>query len=143
MSPNAIISFFIAMFVQSIPGAVGTGMITMIMYVILTLFVVGLMVGKTPEFLSMKISPRSEKPIILVGIEYCEGERSLLSTGEIITVLVVGLISILMVKVDPQSDKQGFRAGYHDGLDSVFRQNKYTLSSQHKIGHPRIRTIYG
>src|SRR6476660_4589060 len=61
MSPNAIISFVIAMFVQSIPGAVGTGMMSMLMYVILTLFVVGLMVGKTPEFMSMKISPRDIK----------------------------------------------------------------------------------
>lgn len=91
----------------------------------------------------MNMNIISEKPIILVGIEYCEGERSLLSTGEIITVLVVVLISIQMVKVNPQSYKQGFRAGYHDGLDSVFRQIKYTLMSQHKIGHPGIRTIYG
>jgi len=49
------------MFVQGIPGAVGTVMMTMIIYVILTLFIVGLMVGKTPEFMSMKISPRDIK----------------------------------------------------------------------------------
>jgi len=61
MSPNAIISFFLAMFVQAIPGAVGTGMITMIVYVLLTLFIVGLMVGKSPEFMSMKISPKDIK----------------------------------------------------------------------------------
>lgn len=58
MSPNAVIALFLGMFVQAIPGAVGTGMMTMIVYVILTLFIVGLMVGKTPEFMSMKISPR-------------------------------------------------------------------------------------
>lgn len=61
MSPNAVISFFLAMFVQAIPGAVGTGMITMIVYVLLTLFIVGLMVGKTPEFMSMKIGPKDIK----------------------------------------------------------------------------------
>jgi K+-transporting ATPase ATPase A chain len=66
MSPNAITSFLIAMFVQSIPGAVGTGMMTMIIYVILTLFVVGLMVGKTPEFMSMKISPRDIKLAVFI-----------------------------------------------------------------------------
>ena len=66
MSPNAIASFLIAMFVQSIPGAVGTGMMTMIIYVILTLFVVGLMVGKTPEFMSMKISPRDIKLAVFI-----------------------------------------------------------------------------
>lgn len=61
MSPNAVIALFLGMFVQAIPGAVGTGMMTMIVYVILTLFIVGLMVGKTPEFMSMKISPRDIK----------------------------------------------------------------------------------
>ena len=61
MSPNAVIALFLGMFVQAIPGAVGTGMMTMIIYVILTLFIVGLMVGKTPEFMSMKISPRDVK----------------------------------------------------------------------------------
>ncbi|MGC1132496.1 MAG: potassium-transporting ATPase subunit KdpA [Nitrososphaeraceae archaeon] len=61
MSPNAVIALFLGMFVQGIPGAVGTGMMTMIIYVILTLFIVGLMVGKTPEFMSMKISPRDIK----------------------------------------------------------------------------------
>ena len=61
MSPNAVIAMFLGMFVQAIPGAVGTGMMTMIIYVILTLFIVGLMVGKTPEFMSMKISPRDIK----------------------------------------------------------------------------------
>jgi potassium-transporting ATPase potassium-binding subunit len=58
MSSNAVISFLLAMFVQSIPGADGTGFIYTIIYVIITLFIVGLMVGKTPEFMNMKISPR-------------------------------------------------------------------------------------
>jgi K+-transporting ATPase ATPase A chain len=58
MSPNAVISLLLAMFVQSIPGADGTGIIYTIIYVIITLFIVGLMVGKTPEFMNMKISPR-------------------------------------------------------------------------------------
>ena len=61
MSPHAIISFLVAMFVQAIPGGAGIGMIYMLVYVILTLFIVGLMVGKTPEFMSMKISPRDVK----------------------------------------------------------------------------------
>lgn len=61
MSPNPVISFLLAMFVQSIPGADGTGIIYMIVYVVLTLFIVGLMVGKTPEFMNMKISPRDIK----------------------------------------------------------------------------------
>ena len=66
LSLNTVISLFLGMFVQAIPGAVGTGMMTMIMYVILTLFIVGLMVGKTPEFMSMKISPRDVKLAALI-----------------------------------------------------------------------------
>jgi len=66
MSSNSITAFFLAMFVQAIPGAVGTGMMTMIVYVLLTLFIVGLMVGKTPEFMSMKISPRDIKLAMLI-----------------------------------------------------------------------------
>jgi potassium-transporting ATPase potassium-binding subunit len=58
MSSNPVISFLLGMFVQSIPGADGTGFIYTIIYVVLTLFIVGLMVGKTPEFMNMKISPR-------------------------------------------------------------------------------------
>ncbi|HXT83087.1 MAG TPA: potassium-transporting ATPase subunit KdpA, partial [Verrucomicrobiae bacterium] len=66
MSPHAVISFFLAMFVQAIPGAVGAGMMTMIIYILLTLFIVGLMVGKTPEFMSMKISPSDIKLAVLI-----------------------------------------------------------------------------
>ena len=58
LSPNAIIGGYLGMFIQAIRGADGTGMMTMIIFVILTLFLVGLMVGKTPEFMSMKINPR-------------------------------------------------------------------------------------
>jgi K+-transporting ATPase ATPase A chain len=54
------------MFVQAIPGAAGTGMMTMIIYVILTLFIVGLMVGKTPEFMSMKISSKDVKLAVFI-----------------------------------------------------------------------------
>jgi potassium-transporting ATPase potassium-binding subunit len=58
MSPNPVISFLLGMFIQSIPGADGTGFIYLIIYVIITLFIVGLMVGKTPEFMNMKIDPK-------------------------------------------------------------------------------------
>ena len=66
MSSNAVISFFLGMFVQAIPGADGTGMMNMIVYIIATLFIVGLMVGKTPEFMSMKISSRDIKLVVFI-----------------------------------------------------------------------------
>lgn len=66
MSSNATIALFLAMFVQAIPGADGTGMMYMLVYVIATLFIVGLMVGKTPEFMSMKISSRDIKIVVFI-----------------------------------------------------------------------------
>ncbi|HEY7734166.1 MAG TPA: potassium-transporting ATPase subunit KdpA [Nitrososphaera sp.] len=66
MSPNAVISLLLGMFIQAVPGADGTGMMTMIVYVILTLFIVGLMVGKTPEYMSMKISPKDIKLAVFI-----------------------------------------------------------------------------
>jgi K+-transporting ATPase ATPase A chain len=66
MSPNAVISLLLGMFLQAVPGADGTGMMTMIVYVILTLFIVGLMVGKTPEFMSMKISSKDIKLSVFI-----------------------------------------------------------------------------
>jgi len=66
MSSESVTAFFLAMFVQAIPGAIGTGMMTMIVYVLLTLFIVGLMVGKSPEFMSMKISPKDIKLAIFI-----------------------------------------------------------------------------
>ena len=68
MSPNAISSLLLAMFIQAVPGADGTGIMYIVIYIILTLFIVGLMVGKTPEFMSMKISPRDIKLAVLIFI---------------------------------------------------------------------------
>lgn len=70
MSPNAIISLLVAMFVQAIPGGAGMGMVYMLVYVILTLFIVGLMVGKTPEFMSMKISPKDIKMGVYIFLSH-------------------------------------------------------------------------
>ena len=66
MSPEAVISLLLAMFIQAIPGADGTGMMTMIVYIVLGLFIVGLMVGKTPEYMSMKITSRDIKLAVFV-----------------------------------------------------------------------------
>lgn len=95
MSPNAVVSFFLGMFVQATPGADGTGMMTMIVYVILSLFIVGLMVGKTPEFMSMKISPKDVKlgvfiflvhpALILIptAVAYATGDAQAVAGGKV------------------------------------------------------------
>ncbi|WP_174448808.1 potassium-transporting ATPase subunit KdpA [Conexivisphaera calida] len=61
MSPLAVSSFLMAMFVQAVPGAIGVGFMYMMIFVVITLFILGLMVGKTPEIMGMKISPRDVK----------------------------------------------------------------------------------
>jgi K+-transporting ATPase ATPase A chain len=58
MHPLAILSGFMGMFIQSIPGGKGVGMMYMVMFVIITVFIVGLMSGRTPEYLGMKITGR-------------------------------------------------------------------------------------
>ena len=58
------------------PGGVGTGLYGMLVLAIVTVFVAGLMVGRTPEFLGKKIHPREIKlvslyiltmPVIVLG----------------------------------------------------------------------------
>ena len=49
------------MFIQSIPGGKGVGMMYMVMFIIITVFIVGLMSGRTPEYLNVKITGRDVK----------------------------------------------------------------------------------
>jgi K+-transporting ATPase ATPase A chain len=65
LSARTVASLFTFMFVQAIPGGSGVGFMTLIVYAFLTLFMVGLMVGKTPEFLGMKISAWDVKLAVL------------------------------------------------------------------------------
>ena len=65
MHPLAILSAFMGMMVQSIPGGKGVGLMYMIMYIIITIFIVGLMSGRTPEYLGMKITARDVKLVML------------------------------------------------------------------------------
>lgn len=67
-SPRTIASLFTFMFIQAIPGGSGVGFMTLLVYVFLTLFMVGLMVGKTPEFLGMKISGYDVKLAVLTFV---------------------------------------------------------------------------
>jgi K+-transporting ATPase ATPase A chain len=50
---------------ESVFGGVGTGLYTMLMYVLLAVFIGGLMVGRTPEFLGKKIEAREIKLVVL------------------------------------------------------------------------------
>ena len=65
MHPLAILSAFMGMLIQATPGGKGVGLMYMLMYVIITIFVVGLMSGRTPEYLGMKITGRDVKLVMV------------------------------------------------------------------------------
>jgi potassium-transporting ATPase potassium-binding subunit len=50
---------------ESVFGGVGTGLYTMLLYVLVAVFIGGLMVGRTPEFLGKKIEAREIKLVSL------------------------------------------------------------------------------
>jgi K+-transporting ATPase ATPase A chain len=47
------------------PGGVGTGMVGMLLYAILAVFIAGLMVGRTPEYLGKKVQATEVKLVVL------------------------------------------------------------------------------
>ena len=65
MHPLAILSAFMGMLVQATPGGKGVGLMYLIMYVIITIFIVGLMSGRTPEYLGIKITARDVKLVMI------------------------------------------------------------------------------
>jgi K+-transporting ATPase ATPase A chain len=52
---------------EAIFGGVGVGLMTMLFYVILTMFIAGLMIGRTPEFLGKKLGP-FEMVMAVIGV---------------------------------------------------------------------------
>ena len=66
MHPLVVLGGFMGMLIQSTPGGNGVGLAYMFMYIVITVFVVGLMSGRTPEYLGIKITGRDIK-IVLVA----------------------------------------------------------------------------
>ncbi len=67
LTPLGSVTAFSQMFLQAVFGGKGVGFITFIIFVVLTVFLTGLMVGRTPEFLGKKIEAREVK---LAGIAF-------------------------------------------------------------------------
>jgi potassium-transporting ATPase potassium-binding subunit len=65
LNPVAAISPFFGMWVNCIFGGKGVGMINMLLYVVIGIFIVGQMVGRTPEYLGKKIGAREVKLALL------------------------------------------------------------------------------
>jgi K+-transporting ATPase ATPase A chain len=65
MHPLVILSAFMGMLIQATPGGKGVGLMYMMMYIVITVFIVGLMSGRTPEYLGIKITSRDVKLVML------------------------------------------------------------------------------
>ncbi len=65
MHPLTILSAFMGMLIQATPGGKGVGLMYMIMYIVITVFIVGLMTGRTPEYLGIKITGRDVKLVMV------------------------------------------------------------------------------
>jgi len=61
VSPVAQLVLLFGMFTQSTPGGVGTGFGQLLLFAVLGIFVGGLMVGRTPEYLGKKIGTAQVK----------------------------------------------------------------------------------
>ncbi len=55
----------VGMWLNCVFGGKGVGMINMLMYIILGIFIAGMMVGRTPEYLGRKIGAREVKLAVL------------------------------------------------------------------------------
>ncbi len=63
--PLGILAGFMGMLIQATPGGKGVGLMYMVMYIVITVFVVGLMSGRTPEYLGIKITSRDVKLVMV------------------------------------------------------------------------------
>ncbi len=62
---GGLVPMFLIQLGEVLPGGVGSGLYGMLVFAILTVFVAGLMVGRTPEFLGKKIESREMKLAML------------------------------------------------------------------------------
>jgi K+-transporting ATPase ATPase A chain len=65
LNPIAGLSPMVGMWLNCIYGGKGVGMINMLLYLIIGIFVAGMMVGRTPEYLGKKIGGREVKLAII------------------------------------------------------------------------------
>ena len=85
-------------------GGVGSGLYYMLMLILLTVFIAGLMVGRTPEFLGKKIESREMK-LVLVGV--------------LVTPLLV-LIGTALAVASPDGTQSIYNAGPQGFSESLY-----------------------
>lgn len=87
---------------EPIFGGVGSGIVTMVFYALLAMFLAGLMIGRTPEYLGKKLEPY-EMIMTVVGV--------------VVPALTLLLLGMLAVATD--AGRAGIAPGAH-GLSQVF-----------------------
>ncbi len=65
LNPIAAVAPLLGMWINCIYGGIGVGLINMIIYVVMGIFLAGMMVGRTPEYLGKKIEAREVKLAII------------------------------------------------------------------------------
>src|SRR5208283_89435 len=65
LNPLAALSPMVGMWLNCIYGGKGVGMINMLLYIIIGVFIAGMMVGRTPEYLGYKIGAREVKLAVI------------------------------------------------------------------------------
>jgi K+-transporting ATPase ATPase A chain len=76
---------------EVIVGGVGAGLYGILLFVVLTVFIAGLMVGRTPEYLGKKIEAKEVKLAVLAILTL---EAGILGLGALSAALPVGLASV-------------------------------------------------
>jgi K+-transporting ATPase ATPase A chain len=92
---------------ETIFGGVGTGLYSMLLYVLLAVFIGGLMVGRTPEWLGKKIEAREIK---LAGLGILITPLAALFCTAMATASKAGRASISTLGVGPQGFSETFYA---------------------------------
>ncbi len=87
---------------EPIFGGVGAGIVTMVFYALLTMFLAGLMIGRTPEYLGKKLEPY-EMVMTVIGV--------------VVPALTLLLLAVLAVQTE--AGRAGIASGAH-GLSQVF-----------------------
>ena len=70
LSPMAGLMPMLGMWLNATFGGVGVGMINMFIYILLAVFIAGMMVGRTPEYLNRRVESREVKLAILTVVAH-------------------------------------------------------------------------
>lgn len=71
LNPMTGVFPMIGMWLNATFGGVGVGMINMFIYIVLAVFIAGMMVGRTPEYLNRRVEAREVKLAVVALLAHC------------------------------------------------------------------------